>query len=218
MLAALGVDVERRRVLDVGFGGGHLLRSFPESCELFGAEISESSVDSARRDPAYGRYLRAAFTLVPEGEPGRIPRGPFDIVLSSHTLEHVPDDRAVLAAIRERLVPRGLLCVFVPVEEPGYNPDHVRVYSVESIAERIGQAGFEVLFAEGSQHVNGHVWKILTVPSRRRWPILGPLVDVVRPALLSLLPYRGHRIADRALDWLGFGPRQAFVVAQAALG
>lgn len=214
----LGLDLEGRSVLDVGFGGGHLLAAFPRSCTLCGADVSRSAVERARRDPRFHRWRGARFVEVREDDPEDLPPGPFDVVLSSHTLEHVPDDRALLAAVRRRLAPGGTFFLFVPIEEPDYNPDHVRNYSVETIRERVRDAGFEVLFVEGSMHVNGHVWKVITIPSRRRWPVLRGVVDGLRLATLSALTYRGQRFFDAALDRWGFGPRQAFLVCRSRPG
>jgi SAM-dependent methyltransferase len=214
VLSRLGIDTEWRSVLDVGFGSGHLLKSFPTTCSLVGADISESAVRGARQSNAYGEWAGAHFALADERDPDRLPPGKFDIIVSSHTLEHVPDDAAVLAALRARLVSGGVLCVFVPVEETGYNPDHVREYSVDSIRERIASCGFDVLYAEGSLSLNGHLWKTLTVPSRHRWPVLGPIVDVLRGTALSLVPYRAHVAFDELIGCTALGPRQALVVAR----
>lgn len=215
VLAALGVATGTARVLDVGFGGGDLLASFPHGCEITGAELSVSAVVAARDDPRFRRFACAEFDCVPEDDPDALPRGPFDLVLSAHTLEHVPDDGAALAAWRERLAPAGLLVLWVPIEEPDYIPFHVRAYSMQSIVERVRSAGFLPLRVEGSNHINGHAWKIVTIPSRRAWPVVGPAVDVLRLVTLSMLGYRGQRHADRALHYLGVGPRQALVVARA---
>lgn len=214
VLEALGIDTGAARVLDVGFGGGDLLASFPAGCAITGAELSASAVEAARTDPRFAVFAAAAFACVPEGDPEALPPGPFDLVLSAHTLEHVPDDRATLHAIGRRLAPGGVLVLWVPIEEPDYIPFHVRAYSMQSIVERVRRSGFEPLWVEGSNHVNGHAWKVLTIPSRRAWPVLGPMVDVVRLATLSLLGYRGQRRADTMLHYLGVGPRQALVVAR----
>lgn len=213
VIGRLGLDVDDKRVLDVGFGTGHMLRCFPPSCRLHGAEISTSAVERANADPRYETWAAAEFTLV-DDDPARLPDGPFDVIVSSHTIEHVPDDRAFLRELRRRLLPGGVLLLFLPIEEPHYNPDHVRNYSLRGIDALVASAGFEVLRCEGSMHINGHVWKLITIPSRRRWPVLGPMVDALRLATLSAIPYRGVRALDRALDRIGLGPRQAFVVAR----
>lgn len=216
VFAALDLDTRGARVLDYGFGGGDLLATFESDCELDGVEISASAVDAARADPRFSRFRSAHFTCVPGDRPEDLPAGPFDVVLSSHTLEHVPDDRRALVELRKRLAPGGIAAFFVPIEEPDYIGFHVRNYSLQSFAERVEQAGFEPLLVEGSMYVNGHLWKLVTIPSRREWPVVGPIVDAVRLCTLSSIPYPLLRSADAFLYRLGFGARQALVVARAA--
>ena len=101
----------------------------------------------------------------------------------------------------------------MPIEAPGYNPDHVRTYCGKCIVNLVRSCGLELLFTETSLHVTGHVWKLLTLPSRRRWPLLGPAVDALRLVLLSMVPYRSIRRVDTAMGRIGLEGRQAFVVA-----
>jgi SAM-dependent methyltransferase len=87
----------------------------------------------------------------------------FDVVLCSHVLEHVPDDRRALRELRRILRPDGFAIVMVPlvhgVEETNEDPaidtpelrwrhfgsdDHVRQYGKRDFAERLAAAGFEV--------------------------------------------------------------------------
>lgn len=212
-LGELGVRRLQQRVLDFGFGGGELLLSFPWSCEVTGADVSRSAVQRGTLNPAFQRYTRATFAQIDERDPTTIPEGPFNIIVSSHTLEHVIDDRRVLNELRTRLAPQGTLALFVPIEEPDYVSFHLRTYSLQSITERVLQAGFEVRHVEGSMFVNGHIWKLLTIPSRRRWPIVAPLTDAIRTLSLATLPYPALRATDALLYKLGFGARQALVIA-----
>ena len=216
VLAELEVSVERRRVLDVGFGAGDLLASFPESCALIGADVSASAVEGARSDPRVARDAGARFFTVPERHPEQLPALEADIIVTSHLLEHVPNDALLLSALFERLAPGGTLAVFVPIEEPDYILFHRRNYSLQSIAERVEQAGFVLRRVEGSMYVNGHVWKLLTIPSRRRWPVCGPLVDALRVLTLGALPHAALERLDRGLAQLGVGARQALVIAERA--
>lgn len=214
VIAENGLDMEGKRVLDVGFGGGDMLVSFPTSCSLVGAEISASAVERAQQDPRYEPFADAEFVLVPENNGESLPDGPFDVVISSHTLEHVPSDEAHLREIHRRLAAGGLFFLFVPIEKPGYNPDHVRTFSVESVTEKVREAGFEIVHSEGNNHMNGHVWKLITIPSRRRWPVLGALANGLRLWTLSPIPYPVFNAGNRLLARLGAGPRQAFVVGR----
>lgn len=211
---ALGVPLEQRRVLDIGFASGDMLATFPTSCSIWGVDVSPTAVDRAQRSPRLSAFAEARFSLVLESEPWQLPAGPFDVVLSSHTLEHVSDDARVLSAAYQRLSPGGTLAVFVPLEEPDYILFHLRNYSLQSISERVRSAGFELRHVEGSFYVNGHIWKILTIPSRRNWPVFKPLVDGLRMLTLGILPYPVLRLCDELLFRLGVGARQALVIAQ----
>ena len=213
VIQSLHINPNNKRVLDVGFGSGHLLKSLPNSCMLSGAEISESAVQEARRDPAFSKWRKAKFFLVHENSVNDLPQGLFDMILSSRTMEHVPDDKKLLHAIYSRLKKGGLLFLFVPIQEANYIPFHVRNYSMASFQDVVRNAGFDILFSEGSMHINGHIWKIISIPSRRQWPILKPIVDSIRLTTLSMIPYRLKRLLDSGLEKLGFGPRQGFVVA-----
>jgi SAM-dependent methyltransferase len=214
VLRQLEFREEEARVLDFGFGHGDLLAALPASTRLRGVDISPSAVAAARADPRFSHFTEAEFATVPERGLGAVFPGEFDLVLSSHTLEHVADDAALLRELHDRLASDGLLVLFVPIEEPDYIRFHLRNYSLQSIRERVTQAGFDIVLVEGSMQVNGHLWKLLTIPSRRSWPVVGPLVNALRLGTLSLLPYRLVRLFDGLLDALGCGPRQALIVAR----
>ena len=93
-------------------------------------------------------------------------------------------------------------------------PTHFSGYPPETNRRLLAEAGFTLLRVEGSMYVNGHIWKLLTIPSRRRWPVCGPLVDALRMATLGALPHAALERLDRGLYHLGFGARQALVIAE----
>jgi SAM-dependent methyltransferase len=90
-----------------------------------------------------------------------LPDGDFDLILCSHVLEHVPDDRKAMAELRRVLADGGLCLVLTPYrpdrptyEDPSISSpldrmvafgqqDHVRIYGVD-LADRLRRAGFEV--------------------------------------------------------------------------
>lgn len=90
------------------------------------------------------------------------PDDTFDVVLCSHVLEHVPDDRRAMAEVRRVLKPGGWAILHVPMDrsrEHTYEDDrivspqdrerhfgqhdHVRLYGRDFV-ERLEAAGFEV--------------------------------------------------------------------------
>ncbi len=214
VLREMGIKTEGKRVLDFGFGAGDLLRSFPESCSITGVDVSESAVASAQKDERFKNFSNKNFIVVPENDPNALPEGPFDIIITSHALEHVYQEKEVLETMKKRLVPGGILAVYVPIEEPDYIMFHIRNYSLQSITLNIANAAFQVERTEGSMYINGHIWKIITIPSHRAWPVIGTAVNVLRLATLSLIPYHGVKLLDSLLYRLGFGARQALVIAK----
>jgi SAM-dependent methyltransferase len=87
----------------------------------------------------------------------------FDVVLCSHVLEHVPDDRRAMRELHRVLRPDGFAIVMVPlvhgVDETNEDPaidtpalrwkyfgsdDHVRQYGRRDFADRLAAAGFAV--------------------------------------------------------------------------
>ncbi len=87
----------------------------------------------------------------------------FDLIICSHVLEHVPDDRKALRELYRVLKPGGQAILMVPVvkklgqviEEPSLTDiaerwrrfgqdDHIRLYSPEGFTNRVIEAGFEL--------------------------------------------------------------------------
>jgi SAM-dependent methyltransferase len=88
------------------------------------------------------------------------PNGTFDVILCSHVLEHVPDDRKALSELFRVLRPGGWAILQVPIvaaatfEDPSVTDpeereklfgqhDHVRNYGLD-YRDRLADAGFSV--------------------------------------------------------------------------
>src|SRR5215470_5365116 len=91
------------------------------------------------------------------------PDASFDVVLCSHVLEHVPDDRRAMGELHRILRPDGFAIVMVPLvhgvevtnEDPAIDTpalrwkyfgsdDHVRQYGQRDFADRLAAAGLAV--------------------------------------------------------------------------
>lgn len=214
VLKTLNINTENISILDFGFGSGDLLCSFPENDSICGVDVSVSAVETALHKFCFCKFKTAQFFTVPENDPDKITEEKFDIVMSSHVIEHVADDAVLLKVMKKRLKDDGHLVLFAPIEEPNYIPFHVRNYSLETLRKTVENAGFEIVFSEGSMHINGHIWKIITIPSRKNWPVAGKIVNILRLFTLSMIPYRMIKIFDSILSSLGCGPRQGLVVAK----
>lgn len=150
------------RVLDLGAGGGR------HSFEVLRRGAHVVALDRNEKDV---REVNAMFAAMSEG--GEAPDGAtavavtgdalalpfpddsFDRVIISEVLEHIPDDKGVLAEIFRVLKPGGLAAMTVP----RYGPEkvcwtlsdayheveggHIRIYRGHELVERIEAAGFE---------------------------------------------------------------------------
>jgi SAM-dependent methyltransferase len=102
------------RVLEVGSGFGDLLVYLQSrGCRVLGTDPSPAAAVKARE---YGIEVRTG-TL----RALALPAGAFDVIVMSHSLEHVPDPNEELAEAARLLTPEGRLHVAVP------NGDAVRL-------------------------------------------------------------------------------------------
>lgn len=213
VLNGLKFNPEHGRILDVGFGTGDLLFTFPLSCSLLGVELSPDAVEAISADPRLTSYHAWHFEVaLPDGSIP-LPTTPVDLVLTSHVLEHVPDDTLFLRGLAGALKPGGLMVNFVPVEPEGFDPKHVRTYDANLLARRMEDAGLEILHSEHNYHINAGPMRWLDHPARHEWPLLTSL-EGVRHALLSPIPYELTRRMEEVLRELGSSPMQALVVGR----
>lgn len=101
------------RVLDCscGLGYGSVLLAEAGAAVVVGVDISPEAIETARRRYAHRRVtyqVADAFTLAPPEF------GPFDVIVSLETLEHVARPEALLDVFRGLLAPAGQLLLSVP--------------------------------------------------------------------------------------------------------
>lgn len=141
-----------RRVFEIGFGAGSILRRFSDD----GAEIS--GVDAEQLDTRVDPRVR---------ERGRLWWGPVetldsgelvvDLVYGVHVIEHVDDVARTLQVARGLLAPGGRLVLLTPAADSWglrlfgdswwllEDPTHVRFFTRRSLQRACEDAGFEVV-------------------------------------------------------------------------
>ena len=146
LVSTLAIARPDSRILDVGCGGGELLKS------LSGLGFRHlTGVDPllAQSSSADGVRLIAGELPSVEGE--------FDLVMFHHSLEHMADQVGMLAAARERLAPGGTVLVRIPTceslafETYGARwfqidaPRHLFLHSHQSVRRVAERAGLTVV-------------------------------------------------------------------------
>lgn len=170
----LTVDFDRlgvqpgERVLDVGCGAGrHAFEAVRRGARVVALDASgrealaTSTVLAAMEEQVAAGGSGAAVV----GDGARLPFGDaaFDRVVAAEVLEHVADDRAVMAELARVLRPGGVLAVTVPrwypeqvnwaLSDEYHQVDggHVRIYRRAALGRRLANAG---LVPVGSHHAH----------------------------------------------------------------
>ena len=140
--AGLGLDAA---ILDVGAGSGQVLVTMRDYG--FRRLTGVDAFLDADREHAGGVVVRRGTLEDVEGR--------YDLVMLHHSLEHVPDPRATLAAAARRLTAAGRILVRMPVtgaswEEYGVDwveldaPRHLHVFSRPAFEALAGELGLAV--------------------------------------------------------------------------
>jgi 2-polyprenyl-3-methyl-5-hydroxy-6-metoxy-1,4-benzoquinol methylase len=96
-------------IAEVGSGGGHVLRMFPDA-RLTAIDVSSVFLETAKRN------LRGYDARFVKGELSHLslPAASFDRVICTEVLEHTKEPAAVLAEIRRLVRPGGVAVITVP--------------------------------------------------------------------------------------------------------
>lgn len=149
--------------LDMGCGDGTLLTllqdAYGPAWALTGFELSPMRAATAR---SRGHHVEL-------DEDGNTPfqPGTFDLVISTHVIEHVPDDRSYAAELARLVRPGGLVYIETPVKLRGawyfrrnpqagwvLDPTHVREYrSAQAVNAALQSAGLQIVDEDLTQIV-----------------------------------------------------------------
>lgn len=151
-------------LLDVGAGLGDFVSvAVRAGYDALGLELNQPVVDAARElgRPVECKRLEEV-------------SGTYEIVHSSHTIEHVPDPAAFLEAKRRALCPGGVVYVDFPYVEPHeyarilesgeydqWDPTaHLTYFTVERMKRLLTDQGFtdiEVHYHQGAAHIDREI-------------------------------------------------------------
>jgi len=153
------------RVLEIGCGGGGLLRrAAARGADVVGVDVQQDALELARaqlqankvagtgnHENALHLSPRLLVSLSQIGKDNRLPfrATAFDAILAQHVIEHLPDVDAALREWWRVLNPGGRLAIATPnarYPDPAHfaDADHARVFSPDELCEIVTRAGFVI--------------------------------------------------------------------------
>jgi 2-polyprenyl-3-methyl-5-hydroxy-6-metoxy-1,4-benzoquinol methylase len=125
-----------RRVLDIGCGVASTLTAFHPDYACVGYDPSPDAIEFARR-----RHPQFELHVGTSADAGDSIRGA-DVVLLNDVIEHVPDDRAMLSEVVNRMRPGATLVITVPADMRLWSPHdermgHYRRYDEAMLARAV---------------------------------------------------------------------------------
>lgn len=97
------------RLLEIGYGMGHLLGMLESHFETTGVDISAYANQEAPKNAPASRFVSGDIAAGLD-----FPDGHFGVIVAKHIFEHVPDPRLALAECARLLEPGGLLLYGTP--------------------------------------------------------------------------------------------------------
>jgi ubiquinone/menaquinone biosynthesis C-methylase UbiE len=134
------------RIIEVGSGGGHVLRLFREA-QLTAVDVSSVYLDTARRNlVGYDVHFMKG-----ELQELQLPTASFDRVICTEVLEHTTDPSAIISEIRRILTPAGHAVITVPIDP-----------IVDQAKRLVGATPLRRVFGDriqwGGDHYHLHKW------------------------------------------------------------
>lgn len=120
--------VQKKRVLDCASGTGYgtrMLREAGGAASVVGVDIERKAIEYANKN----HRVDATSFICSSGDCLALPNASVDVVTSFETIEHVPDDVALVKEFQRVLKRDGVLIISTPNQWPlADTPYHVREY------------------------------------------------------------------------------------------
>jgi SAM-dependent methyltransferase len=165
------------RVLDLGCGGGrHAFECYRRGADVVALDRNAEDLRqvaglfAAMRDAGEAPASAVATAVEADALQLPFPDASFDALIVSEIMEHVPDDKGLLAEAVRVLRPGGRIAVTVP----RYGPEkvcwalsdayheveggHIRIYRADQLLERVREAGLEPYGTHHAHALHAPYW------------------------------------------------------------
>jgi 2-polyprenyl-3-methyl-5-hydroxy-6-metoxy-1,4-benzoquinol methylase len=191
------------KIMDYGCGWGTLLLHIKSNrIGLYCYDISENAIQGIQ---ALMKKLGRNVYRVEYDKNGDLLPDKMDLIICSHVIEHVKDDRSLMHTLVRALKPNGYLLINAPINERNYDPKHAHVYSPADLRRMMVDEGLEICREKQAGKLDGLIdntsksnnevvlrWKRNLMRSMRGIIALFPdfVLNWIERALISGLPFR----------------------------
>jgi SAM-dependent methyltransferase len=195
-----------RRLLDVGANFGHFLKEAGTVFDATGIEISKAAVERSAELFGVKNHVGSIYELPPEA------KGPWEAVTLWDVIEHVPDPKGALEAIRDLLAPGGRLYLSTPDAGSAVaramgrrwhylDPvQHIVLFGRKNLSDLLERTGFRVRETRSF----GHHYRVGYVLDRLAYLHGdGALGRVVKPVLTTARVLDGRSVYINLRDVMG---------------
>lgn len=195
-----------RIAIDVGCGRGEIVKAFQKlGVETYGIDMSKQALYSAKEAALYPLLCRADAQNMPFKE------NRFDLVFSSHVIEHLKNPCYFIKECKRILRPDGTVFITMPVSPSGLTklwkalklqrePDHISMYSRFFWIKAFEKEGFvligdlqEIVKNDPPLHFVGQF--LLDHGSIGKWLCLR-LMGYIRASFLFKFEARDYKLQD----------------------
>lgn len=146
-------------VIDIGCGVGSTLTAFHPQYACIGYDPSPDAIEFARAaHPQFDLHVGTSVEA-------QVAIGKVDVVLLNDVIEHVEDDRALLAGVVDQMKPGAMLVITVPADMKLWSPHdvsmgHFRRYDVAMLEHSVAGLPLQPVF---TSHFMSRLYPIVRV-------------------------------------------------------
>jgi SAM-dependent methyltransferase len=169
----------RDRLLDLGSGGGrHAFEALRRGAVVTALDADAAGIKDVwamlkaitATDPALTGRDGNGFAIAGDARALPFSDGAFDRIIAAEVLEHIPEDRQVIAELARVLRPGGTMAVTVPrwwpelltwaISDDYHNVPggHIRIYRRSALLDRLSGAGFECYASHHAHALHSPYW------------------------------------------------------------
>jgi ubiquinone/menaquinone biosynthesis C-methylase UbiE len=163
IIHAIPRGIKTKNIAEVGYGTGDILHYYSKSrpkASILGIEVVEEAKKLYRKRFPSDRNVK----LVTRNAEDKLslPKSKFDLIIASHVLEHINNEKLLLSQVCDSLVKNGIFVLAVPDWGDFENHLHYRQYNkeiIESIGNRFSWQ--QIKIEPDGFYINKMMYKIL---------------------------------------------------------